>query len=187
MSSFRDQLGEDWLRYQHHLDGGAPTTISSPSIPQTLTNGVSTSITPSHPGPAVETPEVLPPEETSVSLLTPEPNDPETDSTLQWLSLSAQQTDSTLEANTVDGPVRKQEHQSSPDSQRSARALSGGTNPEEEDEIGGRERNSFGNLFHFPLGFVSDSFVLFETKSLLPAVACTSSPILEYSILPALF
>ncbi|PWA32146.1 hypothetical protein CCH79_00013354, partial [Gambusia affinis] len=136
MSSFRDQLGEDWLRYQHHLDGGAPTTISSPSIPQTLTNGVSTSITPSHPGPAVETPEVLPPEETSVSLLTPEPNDPETDSTLQWLSLSAQQTDSTLEASTVDGPVRKQEHQSSPDSQRSARALSGGTNPEEEDEIG---------------------------------------------------
>ncbi|XP_023185719.1 serine/threonine-protein kinase 11-interacting protein isoform X4 [Xiphophorus maculatus] len=136
MSSFRDQLGEDWLRYQHHLDGGAPTTISSPYIPQTLTNGVSTSITPSHPGPAVEVPEVLPPP----PLLSPEPNDLETDSTLQWLSPSGQQTDSTLEASTVDGPVGKQEaadsHQSSPDSQRSARVSSGGTNPEEEDEIG---------------------------------------------------
>ncbi|XP_007567647.1 serine/threonine-protein kinase 11-interacting protein isoform X2 [Poecilia formosa] len=136
MSSFRDQLGEDWLRYQHHLDGGAPTTISSPPIPQTLTNGVSTSITPSHPGPAVEVPEVLPPP----PLLSPEPNDPETDSTLQWLSPSAEQTHSTLEASTVDGPVEKQEaadsQQSSPGSQRSARASSGGTNPEEEDELG---------------------------------------------------
>ncbi|XP_054915216.1 serine/threonine-protein kinase 11-interacting protein isoform X2 [Poeciliopsis prolifica] len=130
MSSFRDQLGEDWLRYQHHLDGGAPTTISSPSIPQTLTNGVSTSMTPSHQAPAVE---VLP-------LLSPEPNDPETDSTLKWLSPNAQQTDSTLETSTMDGPVGKQEaadsHQSSPESQRSARASSGATYPEEEDEIG---------------------------------------------------
>uniref|UniRef100_A0A8C5HC36 Serine/threonine-protein kinase 11-interacting protein n=1 Tax=Gouania willdenowi TaxID=441366 RepID=A0A8C5HC36_GOUWI len=29
MSSFREQLGEDWLRYQHHLDGASPSTISS--------------------------------------------------------------------------------------------------------------------------------------------------------------
>uniref|UniRef100_A0A8C2XPG4 Serine/threonine-protein kinase 11-interacting protein n=1 Tax=Cyclopterus lumpus TaxID=8103 RepID=A0A8C2XPG4_CYCLU len=27
MSSFRDQLGEDWLRYQHHLDGSSPSII----------------------------------------------------------------------------------------------------------------------------------------------------------------
>ncbi|KAK7893082.1 hypothetical protein WMY93_022234 [Mugilogobius chulae] len=26
MSSFRDQLGEDWLRYHHHLDQGSPLT-----------------------------------------------------------------------------------------------------------------------------------------------------------------
>lgn len=161
MSSFRDQLGEDWLRYQHHLDGGAPTTISSPYIPQTLTNGVSTSITPSHPGPAVEVPEVLPPP----PLLSPEPNNPETDSTLQWLSPSGQQTDSTLEASTVDGPVGKQEaadsHQSSPDSQRSARVSSGVTNPEEEDEIGGKERNSsrISSTFHWGLSPTSLYFL----------------------------
>ncbi|MEQ2204223.1 hypothetical protein XENOCAPTIV_009935, partial [Xenoophorus captivus] len=149
MSSFRDQLGEDWLRYQHHLDGGTSTTITttigtSQPTSQTLTNGISTSKTrlPSDPGhhqlpplPPVEILDVLPP-----PLLSSETNQMETESTLQWLSQSTQQTESTLEASLVDGPAVKKEaggsHQSSPNSQRSVRTSSGGTNQEEEDELG---------------------------------------------------
>ncbi|XP_047210933.1 serine/threonine-protein kinase 11-interacting protein isoform X2 [Girardinichthys multiradiatus] len=150
MSSFRDQLGEDWLRYQHHLDGGTSTTITttirtSQSTSQTLTNGVSASKTrlPSDPGhhqlpplPPVEVLDVLP----LPPLLSSEMNQMETESTLQWLSQSTQQTESTLEAGLVDGPAVKKEaggsHHSSPDTQRSVRTPSGGTNQEEEDELG---------------------------------------------------
>ncbi|KAM4710642.1 serine/threonine-protein kinase 11-interacting protein isoform 2-T2 [Anableps anableps] len=141
MSSFRDQLGEDWLRYQHHLDGGAPTAITvrkSPPASQTLTNGVSASKAPDDPGnqlPPSPPVDVLPP-----PLLSSESDDPDMESTLQWPSQSTQQTESTLEASTVDGLAVKREggnsHQSSPNSQRSARASSGGTNQEEDDGLG---------------------------------------------------
>uniref|UniRef100_A0A667WLF7 Serine/threonine-protein kinase 11-interacting protein n=1 Tax=Myripristis murdjan TaxID=586833 RepID=A0A667WLF7_9TELE len=50
MSSFRDQLGEDWLRYQHHLDGAPPSALTAPASAnqpaphsQTLPNGLSMS------------------------------------------------------------------------------------------------------------------------------------------------
>ncbi|XP_012714356.2 serine/threonine-protein kinase 11-interacting protein isoform X1 [Fundulus heteroclitus] len=132
MSSFRDQLGEDWLRYQHHLDGGAPAVIpTSQPASQTLTNSVDASKTHLPNDPPAEVPDVLPP-----PLLSSEAKQPDTESTLQW----TQQTESTLDASIVDGPAVKLEevssHQSSPDSQRSARALSGCSNQEEEDGLG---------------------------------------------------
>lgn len=117
MSSFRDQLGEDWLRYQHHLDGGAP-----PSVPtDPITNGVSASD--DHPPPPVEVPAVLPP-----PLLSSESKEPETESTLLGLSEDTRQTESTLEASVVDGVDSAP---SSPDSPRSARSAA--TDQEEED------------------------------------------------------
>lgn len=128
MSSFRDQLGEDWLRYQHHLDVGAPPNV--PTNP--LTNGVSASD--DHPSAPKEVPDVLPP-----PLLSSESNELETESTLLGLSESTQPTESTLEAIVVDGlsarPKGGNSHPSSPDSQRSS--TSAGTNQEEEDGGGG--------------------------------------------------
>uniref|UniRef100_A0A667WIE0 Serine/threonine-protein kinase 11-interacting protein n=1 Tax=Myripristis murdjan TaxID=586833 RepID=A0A667WIE0_9TELE len=54
MSSFRDQLGEDWLRYQHHLDGAPPSALTAPASAnqpaphsQTLPNGLSATSRPS--------------------------------------------------------------------------------------------------------------------------------------------
>ncbi|XP_035490425.2 serine/threonine-protein kinase 11-interacting protein isoform X1 [Scophthalmus maximus] len=153
MSSFREQLGEDWLRYQHHLDGASPSVITStisqtqPILHQTLTNGFST-ITPrpstspaKQPSPpSMEVPEVLPP-----PLLSSEPRtetsymdaDQETDSTLQWPEKSTLYTESTLEDSAVDGQEVNQavaSSEPSPDSQRSARAESRDTKEEEEEE-----------------------------------------------------
>ncbi|KAF0045717.1 hypothetical protein F2P81_002246 [Scophthalmus maximus] len=153
MSSFREQLGEDWLRYQHHLDGASPSVITStisqtqPTLHQTLTNGFST-ITPrpstspaKQPSPpSMEVPEVLPP-----PLLSSEPRtetsymdaDQETDSTLQWPEKSTLYTESTLEDSAVDGQEVNQavaSSEPSPDSQRSARAESRDTKEEEEEE-----------------------------------------------------
>ncbi|XP_039997864.1 serine/threonine-protein kinase 11-interacting protein isoform X2 [Xiphias gladius] len=155
MSSFREQLGEDWLRYQHHLDGASPsaiTTIVSTNQPtphhQTLPNGLSiTTLCPStSPGkqpspPSLEVPEILPP-----PLLSSEPiaetsdvdGDQETESTLQWPGQSTRHTESTLEDSMVDGQVVSQGVMSSPGpspgSQQSARAESGDIKEEEEEE-----------------------------------------------------
>ncbi|XP_029942141.1 serine/threonine-protein kinase 11-interacting protein [Salarias fasciatus] len=108
MSSFRDQLGEDWLRYQHHLEDPAP-----PPPPPTIANGID------------ET-EAIPEKD----------GDLETESTLQWPGSNTQLTDSTLEEASVDGAAPKKEEEeknSSPASRRSSRAASGETNQEEED------------------------------------------------------
>lgn len=151
MSSFREQLGEDWLRYQHHLDGAAPSTISAnqptPQLqPQSLPNGLNTTTCPStSPGrqpspPSLEVPEVLPP-----PLLSSEPRvetsevdeDQETESTLQWPGHSSQPTESTLEDSMVDGPMVSSPGQS-PESQVSAREESVDAKEEEEEEdLGG--------------------------------------------------
>lgn len=45
MSSFREQLGEDWLRYQHHLEEPAPP-VASAITHQNLSNGLSHSPAP---------------------------------------------------------------------------------------------------------------------------------------------
>ncbi|XP_069376913.1 serine/threonine-protein kinase 11-interacting protein isoform X2 [Paralichthys olivaceus] len=156
MSSFRDQLGEDWLRYQHHLDEASSSAIIStvtanqpPSHRQTLTNGFSTS-TPcpsasngkqqSSP-PSLEAPEVLPPPLFSSELRTETSDadgDEETESTLQWPAQSTRNTESSLEDSTVDGQGANQgdmnSPQPSPESQRSERAESRGA--EEEEDLG---------------------------------------------------
>ncbi|XP_029302086.1 LOW QUALITY PROTEIN: serine/threonine-protein kinase 11-interacting protein [Cottoperca gobio] len=150
MSSFREQLGEDWLRYQHHLDEAPPSIITavvstneSPPHHQPFPNGLDATTRPStspgdQPSPlSLEVPEVLPP-----PLLSSEPNletsmdaDLETESTLQWPGQSSR---STLEDTTLDGSAVSQGVGSSPgpspDSQRSARRESADTKEEEEEE-----------------------------------------------------
>lgn len=144
MSSFREQLGEDWLRFQHHLDRASPSTITtavSTDQPtpqhQTLSNGLNAATCPSAVAEhqPVDTLEVLPP-----PLLSSEPRmetdsvdaEQETESTLKW------RLQSTLEESTVDGQVMSQGAVSSPgpslESQMSARAESGDTKEEEEEE-----------------------------------------------------
>uniref|UniRef100_A0A3Q1K221 Serine/threonine-protein kinase 11-interacting protein n=1 Tax=Anabas testudineus TaxID=64144 RepID=A0A3Q1K221_ANATE len=120
MSSFRDRLGEDWLRYQHHLDGGSTssfTTTFCTNQPtphyQTLQNGLSTTVpcastSPEKQPSPLSAPEVLPP-----PLLASEPKtetsdmdgDLETESTLQWPSQSPRLTESTLDDNMVDDQI----------------------------------------------------------------------------------
>lgn len=149
MSSFRDQLGEDWLRYQHHLDGDSPSTItitvSANQPSQPLPNGFN--ISPGHQPspPSLDVPDALPPPlfSSEPGLETSEMNaDLETESTLQWPGHMSQYTESTLEDSMVGGPVVSQGVVSSrgpsPESQRSGR---GGSIKEEEEEedLGGRE------------------------------------------------
>ncbi|KAM7365656.1 hypothetical protein PAMP_016571 [Pampus punctatissimus] len=145
MSSFREQLGEDWLRFQHHLDGASPVSITTAvntnqpsSHHQNLPNGLACpSFVPGHqPLPStVDILEVLPPPLLSSETRVETDNvdaDQETESTLQW----AQQ--STLEDSTVDGQVMSQGGVNSPgpspESQRSARAESGDGKEENEEE-----------------------------------------------------
>uniref|UniRef100_A0A7N6AP79 Serine/threonine-protein kinase 11-interacting protein n=1 Tax=Anabas testudineus TaxID=64144 RepID=A0A7N6AP79_ANATE len=129
MSSFRDRLGEDWLRYQHHLDGGSTssfTTTFCTNQPtphyQTLQNGLSTTVpcastSPEKQPSPLSAPEVLPP-----PLLASEPKtetsdmdgDLETESTLQWPSQSPRLTESTLDDNMVDDQIACQGTVSSP-------------------------------------------------------------------------
>uniref|UniRef100_A0A1A8GGD8 Serine/threonine-protein kinase 11-interacting protein n=2 Tax=Nothobranchius korthausae TaxID=1143690 RepID=A0A1A8GGD8_9TELE len=132
MSSFRDQLGEDWLRYQHYLDQ------SEPADSETLSNGLSASTT----CPPVEplTSSLL-----DVQVVHPPPVvasetkyvDLDKDSTLQWFSQSSQQAATT---SMVDGLVVKQEVElslpSGPDSPRCEEAASGDGNQEEEEGLG---------------------------------------------------
>lgn len=157
MSSFREQLGEDWLRYEHHLDGASPLTLTTTvnqrtSCSQTLSNGLTTttitttttSIPQQQPLPpsSHKVPEVLPP-----PILSSEPRneasdvdaDLEMESTLQG-GQTPQLTESTLDNSMVDGLVMSQgvvsSPQPSPESHRSARAASGEINHEEEEDLG---------------------------------------------------
>uniref|UniRef100_UPI0037E8D0BE serine/threonine-protein kinase 11-interacting protein n=1 Tax=Semicossyphus pulcher TaxID=241346 RepID=UPI0037E8D0BE len=140
MSSFRDQMGEDWLRYQHHLEG-SPSSTNQPHQP--LSNGLGAAPCPSTSNghqpspPSMEVPEVLPP-----PLLASEPKletsdadaDLETESTLQWAGHSSRLTESTLEDSVVDGAVVNQEVASALESHKSARRESRDTKEEEEEE-----------------------------------------------------
>uniref|UniRef100_UPI003AB0FC4F serine/threonine-protein kinase 11-interacting protein n=1 Tax=Centroberyx gerrardi TaxID=166262 RepID=UPI003AB0FC4F len=155
MASFREQLGEDWLRYQHHLDGAAPSILTTPAsahqpapLRQTLPNGLNVSPCPSSsPGhqpspPPLEVPEVLPP-----PLLSSEPRvetsdgdaDQETESTLQWPGQSPGHTESTLESSMMGSQAVSQEGVGSPgpeglESHRPAGRERGDTKEEEEEE-----------------------------------------------------
>ncbi|XP_019128793.2 serine/threonine-protein kinase 11-interacting protein isoform X2 [Larimichthys crocea] len=140
MSSFREQLGEDWLRYQHHLDEASPSTIATVVANQPaphrqpLLNGLNApcpSTSPDHqPSPT----EILPPPLLSSELRLEASNvdaELDTESTLQWPGHSSQQTESTLEDNVVDGQAASQ---GSVSSKRSPRGGSVDTKEEEEEE-----------------------------------------------------
>jgi len=111
MDSFREQLGEDWLRYQHHLDD-TPVNPAFPGV-ESVTIKVNTNGCSTPPSPLLNTPptslELLPPpllsselkeegdkEETDSTDL-----QPETESTLQWTGQSLLNTESTLETSLV--------------------------------------------------------------------------------------
>uniref|UniRef100_A0A8C7CRR5 Serine/threonine-protein kinase 11-interacting protein n=1 Tax=Oncorhynchus kisutch TaxID=8019 RepID=A0A8C7CRR5_ONCKI len=121
MDSFRDQLGEDWLRYQHHLEGAPIATLDKayrpapPHLNKSLcdtpspTNNRPIQASPATfkpPSPELEVPEVLPP-----PLLSSEPKEEasdwdaylETESTLQWPDHSLGHTESTLETTMAEG------------------------------------------------------------------------------------
>nr|XP_046174205.1 serine/threonine-protein kinase 11-interacting protein-like isoform X4 [Oncorhynchus gorbuscha] len=124
MDSFRDQLGEDWLRYQHHLEGAPITTLDKADrpAPPHLNNSLCATPSPTNnspiqaspatfkpPSPELEVPDVLPP-----PLLSSEPKeeasdwdaDLETESTLQWPDHSLGHTESTLETTMAEGLVQ---------------------------------------------------------------------------------
>ncbi|XP_061534006.1 serine/threonine-protein kinase 11-interacting protein isoform X2 [Phycodurus eques] len=132
MSSFREQLGEDWLRYQHHLDADvAPRPTTTVHGPETLSNSLVT--------PLCLSPEVLPPPLISSEPRVPTPDveaEQETESTLQWPSQSTQHTESTLEETAVDGQVAGQVRSTRPslDSHKSAGEESGDFKEGEDEE-----------------------------------------------------
>lgn len=143
MSSFRDQLGEDWLRYQHHLDGGSTssvsTTVAVGTKQPTVYNGLSTTV----PCPSTDVLSPLVPASESRIETSDMDGDPETESTLQWPGQSPRLTESTLDENVVDGQMVSQGAVSSPRlspvSHALARQESVGTREEEEEEeLGGR-------------------------------------------------
>ncbi|KAM9396621.1 serine/threonine-protein kinase 11-interacting protein isoform 1-T1 [Salvelinus alpinus] len=121
MDSFRDQLGEDWLRYQHHLEGAPISTLDKADrpAPPHLNNSLCATPSPTNNSPVqaspatfkppsleLEVPEVLPP-----PLLSSESKeeasdwdaDLETESTLQWPDHSLGHTESTLETTMAEG------------------------------------------------------------------------------------
>uniref|UniRef100_A0A674MTN3 Serine/threonine-protein kinase 11-interacting protein n=1 Tax=Takifugu rubripes TaxID=31033 RepID=A0A674MTN3_TAKRU len=104
MSSFRDQLGEDWLRYQHHLDRASPNYQPCTQTPP-LPNGGNAAALPSL---SPNTLDVLPPPRHSETAVDPsdEVEDLETESTLQWPGHSPQPTESTLEDSVLDEETR---------------------------------------------------------------------------------
>ncbi|KAK7144517.1 hypothetical protein R3I94_010821 [Phoxinus phoxinus] len=109
MDSFREQLGEDWLRYQHHLDD-TPVNPAFPGV-ESVTIKVNTNGCSTPPSPLLNTPptslELLPPPLRSSELKEEEDKEemestdlqPETESTLQWTGQSLPNTESTLETS----------------------------------------------------------------------------------------
>ncbi|CAL8290024.1 unnamed protein product [Lota lota] len=110
MDSFREQLGEDWLRYQHHLEVAPPPT-STPLAAST--NGLD--LPPNQPPQrAPKAPEVLEASSPPAPCSQPREDswDAETEqeteeSTLQWSCQSPGETQSTLESEDVSRPLKK--------------------------------------------------------------------------------
>ncbi|XP_016398434.1 serine/threonine-protein kinase 11-interacting protein-like isoform X2 [Sinocyclocheilus rhinocerous] len=106
MDSFREQLGEDWLRYQHHLDD-TPVNPAFPVV-DSVTIKVNTNSHCTPPSPLLKTNspptslELLPPPLLSSELKEEEDKEdlqPETESTLQFTDHSPVNTESTLETS----------------------------------------------------------------------------------------
>lgn len=173
MSSFREQLGEDWLRYQHHLEATSTLILTANSTVQPthhLPNGLNATLCPSTTPKylpaltALEVPDVLPPPLLSSKLrVEPSEGDAEHDaeSTLQWLCQSPGHTEFTLENSMMDSQVASQGAVSpsgqSPESQKSAGRESCDTKEEEEEQdLGGRmmrQRHLWRLLFEMYLAF----------------------------------
>ncbi|KAI4900844.1 hypothetical protein NFI96_018189 [Prochilodus magdalenae] len=112
MDSFREQMGEDWLRYQHYLDG-MPTLMTGPKFERVTAQVIGNNrCTPSPPPFKSNTPspslESLPAPLLSSELKVKEEEiestdlQPETESTLQWTRHSPLNTESTLETSIGD-------------------------------------------------------------------------------------
>nr|XP_020470912.1 serine/threonine-protein kinase 11-interacting protein isoform X2 [Monopterus albus] len=153
MSKFREQLGDDWLRYQHHLDGASTSSITttvgtSQPTPhhQPLPNGlkITTTCPCTSPGQQQPPPCLDVPEDFPSPRLSSEPRkdtsdidgDLETESTLQWPGQGTQE--STLEDSMVGDHLVSHGVVSSPgpspESQMSARAENRDTKEEDEEE-----------------------------------------------------
>lgn len=136
MSSFRDQLGEDWLRYQHHLDRASPDNQPCTQTPP-LPNGGNAAAVPSL---SSYTPDALPPprplSETAVDPCE-EVEDQETESTLQWPGHSPQPTESTLEDSVLDGLPLSQRRPRA-ESEELANGDSEDSKEDEEEDLGGK-------------------------------------------------
>ncbi|XP_035382395.1 serine/threonine-protein kinase 11-interacting protein isoform X2 [Electrophorus electricus] len=133
MDSFREQMGEDWLRFQHHLDGTQdPTPASTPR-----TEGAAAQVTahgchaPFAPEPT-SAPQPPRPQALPAPLLSSEPKGGEelqssdqldTESTLQWSGHSPLSTESTLEMSTGEP-------------QASGKACALSAPPDEEEDLG---------------------------------------------------
>lgn len=140
MSSFRDQLGEDWLRYQHHLDGSSSNNQPRPQ----------TSSLPSYGNPVIVPPlapkaaEVLPPAWHSSEAEEPGDVDEEedTESTLQWPAHSPQPAESTAEGSVVEGSSFGQTRLTA-ELKVSTKGDSEGSKEEEEEDLGGESLATF--------------------------------------------
>lgn len=142
MSSFRDQLGEDWLRYQHHLDRASPDNRPCTQTPP-LPNGGNAAAVPSL---SPKTLDVLPPpQHLSETAVDPrdEVEDQETESTLQWPGHSPQPTESTLEDSVLDGVPLSQRR---PESKELANGDSEDSKEDEEEDLGGKSVATFSFL-----------------------------------------
>lgn len=140
MSSFREQLGEDWLRYQHHLDGSSSSNQPRPQTSSVPSEGDSAAVLPLAP----ETPEVLPPPQHASGTAEPGDSDEEqnTESTLQWPSRSPQHAESTLEDSVEHSPSFSQTRPGDV-SKTSTKGDSEGFVEEEEEDLGGKSLASF--------------------------------------------
>lgn len=134
MSSFRDQLGEDWLRYQHHLDGSSSNNQPLPQTSSLPSKGNTAAVR----ALASNAPEVLPPPRHLSWTAEPDDVDEEQDtgSTLQWPGHSPQPAESTLEDSVVDAPLFSQTRPRA-ESKLSAKGDSEGSNEGEEEDLGG--------------------------------------------------
>lgn len=141
MSSFRDQLGEDWLRYQHHLDKSSPNNQPRTQTPP-LPNGGNAAALPSL---SLNTMDALPlPRHSSEAAVEPcaVGEDQDTESTLQWPGHSPQPTESTLEDSVVDVLPFSQRRPRA-ESNELAKGDSEDSKEDEEEELGGKSLATF--------------------------------------------
>lgn len=141
MSSFRDQLGEDWLRYQHHLDRSSQDIQPHPQTPP-LPNGGNPTAVPSLAPNALD---VLPPLRHSSETVEEARDigeDQDTESTLQWLGHSPQPTESTLDDSVVDGLPFSQTRPRA-ESKVSAKGDREDSKEDEEEDLGGKSLATF--------------------------------------------